>query len=57
MPAATRSPISPGLRFGGAWIFMAGPNTTRAIATVHSISSASGSGALAMPVSSLARKF
>jgi len=57
MPAATRSAISPGLRLGGAWMFIPGPNTIRAIATVHSISSASGSGSCAMPVSSLARKF
>ena len=40
-----QSPISPGLRLGGAWMFIAGPNTIRAIATVHSMSSASGSGA------------
>ena len=34
-------------------MFIAGPNTIRAIAMVHSMSSASGSGARAMPVAGL----
>ena len=57
MPAAIRSPSAPGLRFGGAWMFISGPNTIRAIATVHSNSPVSGSGACAIPVALLARKF
>ena len=57
MPAAISSAVIPGLRLGGAWMFICGPSTIRAIATVHSSSSASGSGACAMPVPCLARKF
>ncbi len=34
-----------GVRFGGAWMPMAGPNSSRATATVHSSSSSGGSGA------------
>ena len=57
MPAATMGPSAPGERLGGAWIEAAGPKTRRATAMVQSSSSGPGSGAAAIFVSGLARKF
>ena len=46
-----------GERFGGACRFARAPSTSRAVATVRAISASLASGASAMPVSGLARKF
>jgi hypothetical protein len=51
------SPYWPGERFGGACTCTLGPNTTRAVDTVASRSSKSGSGWSRIAVSGFARKF
>ena len=45
------------MRLGGACMFMEGPNSRRATATVHSSSPKGGSGAAAMAVPFLGTKF
>ena len=57
IPASTIRVSTPGLRLGGAWILISGPNRILATAIVHSSSSRSGSGAAAILVSGLALKF
>lgn len=47
----------PEVRFGGAWMFMLGPKSSRVTAMVHSSSSRGGSGAWAMAVLFLGTKF
>lgn len=46
-----------GVRLGGAWIFISGPNAILAIAIVHLSSSRGGSGAFHIRVPGLALKF
>ncbi|CAH0327571.1 hypothetical protein SRABI128_06238 [Microbacterium sp. Bi128] len=58
MPASISSPSSRGSeRFGGTWIRMSGPNTSRATATVTRYSCMSASGAPCIAVRGFARKF
>ena len=48
---------TPGLRLGGAWMFIDGANKSRAIAIVQSSSSRGGAGRCAMRVPAFGRKF
>ena len=57
MPAAMKRGSAPPARLGGAWMLIAGPKTSRATAIVQRWSSRSGSGAAAIRVPGLARKF
>ena len=57
MPAAIKRRRAPGLRLGGAWMFIAGSNSSRAIAIVQRCSSSGGAGRPAMRVPGFGRKF
>ena len=57
MPASRYMPCASGVRFGGAWMFIRGPRTRRAVAMVRSISKTLGSSRWRMAMSSLTRKF
>ncbi|KAF6262095.1 hypothetical protein COO60DRAFT_1498291 [Scenedesmus sp. NREL 46B-D3] len=56
-PTAAAAAALAGVRLGGAWMSMSGPNMSRAAATVHSSSSSSGSAWCCIAVFGLALKF